>query len=860
VTELSVPVIEPDEGIASAALKYAAAGWYVGPIHPDDRKNPGRVLGKKWPAQTSRDADQIIEWFTGTPYLLFLHVGRSDAWVADVDDPEKVPEVLADAIAACSAPYQESRPEQPGRGHHVFRQPPGRRIGNGLGALATRPKWGEGRGRNGVIIVEPSPHAAEVDGAQYRWLQTGLVPEMPAELAAALPDAGIAGTAATDAELRRFVGEHTAAGRPALLRAVLSRFERSAAEGGRHDALIEAACWAAREALAGMYSARDAFHQLTEAFVAAMSTAPTPTARILPRARAEAEAVGVIAWAMAQAETEPDKDRATRAAKRASRLGARKIKPSRVANGATGDNEGYGTNEAPSSGGSEGFEGVSLKNEFEALLLLPGNPEPLPLDALGPVVGPLAEAVSDCLQVPADAVINMALPLITTAARGGWRIQVDRGWIEPLALATLSALLSGEGKSPVMKLLADPLHRHEREARARLMPKYERQVASRELLEARVAALRKSAISNSAKEGEYLKAIEDLAKTVVKPLPRWLVDDITPEKAVSVLAEQGAAGAISAEPGLFGVLAGKYSANGGPPVEWFLKAYSGESIIVDRTSRATERAEHPALSVAACIQPGRLVELGAIKTFRDSGLLARLLYVVPGSLVGNRARSRPTPQHLLEAWAQAITALAAASEKRHLKPTILTVSAEGREVLELLRREIEPELHPDHGKYAPIADWMNKCSGFAIRIAGALTVLADPDAAEITAATMSDAVRLVRAYIGHAVYAFGILRPGHERFDQARQVLGAFEALAAKSGGFVVSRRDVHQKLKDRTWVESVGTLDDPIAMLVERGYLAEVDSPPSLKGGRPSPRYAVRSACPSDLLSDSDDGDRDAA
>ena len=185
---LSVPLIADDD-VLTAAFRYAAAGWYCLPVRADAGKNPGSVVGKGWQHQSSRDPQQLAAWFAGTDYLLALHVGRSGAVVFDVDHPDELPDILAAHLFGRTAPpHQSSRPDQPGRGHYVFAQPPGRMIGNSTGGLGKG--WGEVRGKNGVIIVAPSRHARDVDGARYEWLQTGEVPSLPDELAELLPDAG----------------------------------------------------------------------------------------------------------------------------------------------------------------------------------------------------------------------------------------------------------------------------------------------------------------------------------------------------------------------------------------------------------------------------------------------------------------------------------------------------------------------------------------------------------------------------------------------------------------------------------------------------------------------------------------------
>lgn len=491
--------------------------------------------------------------------------------------------------------------------------------------------------------------------------------------------------------------------------------------------------------------------------------------------------------------------------------------------------------------GSGGFVRTS-PGEWDSPTPLPGKTDPLPTDALGPTLQPVVEAIGECLQVPTDLPINLALPLITTAAKGGWTVQVDTGWTEPLCIATLSALPSGEMKSPTLRILDAPLRRYERDAQAREKPVIAAQAARKKLAEGRMEEARKQALKGldgGAQEKAYLEASAKLAEIEIKPLPRWLVDDATPEKFVSLLAEHGAIGAVSAEPGLFGILAGRYS-SGAPNLEWLLKATSGETITVDRIGRDSEQVTNPALSIASCIQPGRLVELGSVKTFRESGLLARQFYVIPASAVGEREKAKPVPQTVLDSWEAAITAVAAAGEKRRENPTALALTDQGRVELDAFRAEIEPDLHPGHGKYAGIADWMNKLSGGAVRIAAALTLLGDPDAIEINAATMADAIRIARAYISHTIAAFGMIRPNAELFSQAKQVLAIMRRLYKEQDDrSTVTRREVHRKLRDRAWVESRDSLDGPLRVLVEYGHIRQLAHPAG-KPGRPPEVYEL--------------------
>ncbi len=269
MTGLLVPRIDPDADTLTSALAYAEAGWYVGYTDPSchDPKSP-EVMGKGWQTKTSQDPQTIVGWYAARNLGVFLHVGRSGAWVADVDHPEHMPDVLADA---CNwAPYQSTRPDTPGRGHYIFTQPPGRILGNSTGKLGKG--WGEARGRNGVIVAWPTPHP---DGGDYRWERIGTVLELPGPVADLLNDTTPAEDAVTDDELTAFLNAHTATDRPELLRAVTGAYTLAGAEGGsRHESAVKVTCWAMREAAAGFYPAVDAARRLRDALQRVPRTRP----------------------------------------------------------------------------------------------------------------------------------------------------------------------------------------------------------------------------------------------------------------------------------------------------------------------------------------------------------------------------------------------------------------------------------------------------------------------------------------------------------------------------------------------------------------------------------------------------------
>src|SRR6476469_6552533 len=296
MTALYVPELDPDAGTIDAAVAYIAAGWYVLPID-STTKHAGSVLGKGWPAKSSRDPKQIVAWFAGSKDGIALHVGRSGAVVFDVDAPEEMPLILSDTLFPLDPPHQSSRVDAAGRGHYLFAVPPGRNFSNGAGKL--RGGWGEVRGRNGIIVVFPTPHSK---GGRYTWVTTGVLPELPNDLAELLPESTDADSAATDTETVEFLAAHTQSTNPELVDKLFEKIDAQYKEGtSRHSIFVDVTSWAMRESMAGLYPAIPVANRLRGHFVAWMGTARNASERTLDASLATSEFMGILAWAVAQA-------------------------------------------------------------------------------------------------------------------------------------------------------------------------------------------------------------------------------------------------------------------------------------------------------------------------------------------------------------------------------------------------------------------------------------------------------------------------------------------------------------------------------------------------------------------------------
>src|SRR5688572_1427149 len=122
-------------------------------------------------------------------------------------------------------------------------------------------------------------------------------------------------------------------------------------------------------------------------------------------------------------------------------------------------------------------------------------------------------------------------------------------------------------------------------------------------LQARAVQLRMADKDDSAIVAEASELAETLAGQTTPSYPEILADDITPEQLVHSMRAQGERLAIvSAEGGVFDIIAGRYSGNV-PNLDVYLKGYSGEALKVGRRSSDRVIMRRPALTMALAVQP-----------------------------------------------------------------------------------------------------------------------------------------------------------------------------------------------------------------------------------------------------------------
>ncbi|MCR4615501.1 MAG: DUF3987 domain-containing protein [Clostridiales bacterium] len=456
-----------------------------------------------------------------------------------------------------------------------------------------------------------------------------------------------------------------------------------------------------------------------------------------------------------------------------------------------------------------------------------------PIDALPNRVRPYVEAVAEATQTPIDMAGTAAIAVMASCMQGKYLVQVKADWKEPVNLYALIVAEPSERKSAVTSLMIKPVNQFETAYNQQQSARLEKNWAQKRILDKRRHTIEEKVAKGKADESELDEIIEEIAKfKMLKPMQLY-VDDVTPEKLISVMAaHDGVASVISAEGGLFDQLAGgMYSKT--VNIDVFLKGHAGDPIRIDRVGRNSESVNSPALTLLFAVQPSVLSGLMQNNTFRGRGLTARFLYTIPATYVGHRKyRTDPIPKECERNYNSLIKNLL--DEDFNPKadgPEYITLSDEADKKLEEFAMDLEPKLRTE---YIDFADWAGKLCGAIVRISGILCraekdgcheFLCEPEPLVIDGETIQNAISLGRYYTEHAKAAY-LLMGADPIVKQCKYVLKAIK----NSGLFELSKRDVMRLCRS---FKKADELQPVLDRLCEYGYMAPKPAATNKGSGR---------------------------
>lgn len=467
-------------------------------------------------------------------------------------------------------------------------------------------------------------------------------------------------------------------------------------------------------------------------------------------------------------------------------------------------------------------------------------PEPLPFGTgaapeiraslIPEPISSFVAALAVALQVPQSACMIAALCTVAATMAKRAVVQIGPDWSEPLNIYGAMVLPPGERKSAILSACRAPLDDWEAGAVKAVGERFASLSAEKRILEARARAAEKRASakgSDLSVRDEAIRMAREAAAFHVPATPQVFVDDITTEKIVGVMQDQGGKIALfSDEGGIFDIMAGLYS-GGSLKIDAYLKAYDGKAIRVDRVGRASEIVHEPALTMCLGVQPAIIRALGQNTAMRGRGLIGRVIFVLPDSMLGKRLINPPAmPADIKADYRRIILFLSDMEDPMPGEQRIIWLSPDALALFNAFRQELEPMLAPD-ADLGAITDWAGKLAGSIARIAAlwhsveAAAAHSQPWQSSISGETMHKAIALGRLLQDHAKAAFGLMQA-----DGVRSTATVILEWIARKGIQSFTKRDAYRALARH--LTRADEIEAPIGLLTERGYIRQV----SVNGG----------------------------
>ena len=383
--------------------------------------------------------------------------------------------------------------------------------------------------------------------------------------------------------------------------------------------------------------------------------------------------------------------------------------------------------------------------------LVAPSPAAFPFDALGPILGPAARAISDVVQAPDALAGGGVLAAAAVAAQAHASVAMPHGQVVPLSLFIASAADSGARKSAVDAVTCQPIdEQRKRDARAYA-----------------VAAAAFKADKAKRKPGDDA-GDPPTAKSLT-------IGKATTEGLHHLLRTQSHIGLFSPEGAEF---VGGHSMRDdkrAAGIAWLLKAWGGETLDSMTRGDGLSVLVGRRVSMHVLMQPVILRGLMADPLAQGQGWIARTLIAEPRSLAGSRlyradqvaADKRPEVLR----YHAALCALLAETPAVHpegdgceLTPRPMLLDQGAQAVWIEFYDEVERQ-QADGAPLAGVRAWASKAAEHAARIAAVVTLMADPVAAEVPADAMAGAIEITSFYLGEHVRLMGqsVVHLHHQR-------------------------------------------------------------------------------------------------
>ena len=379
---------------------------------------------------------------------------------------------------------------------------------------------------------------------------------------------------------------------------------------------------------------------------------------------------------------------------------------------------------------------------------LPPPPD-FPIRALGEL-RLAAEAIEDITRAPKAVCAQSVLAAVTLAAQPHFDVELPGAGRRPLTGLFVSVLDSGERKSTVDRLALRAAHSFEATLRDAAQAAAASYADAKESWECARAQAKKG----GGDRDELMTAFREIGLAPTPPAhPMLLVSDPTPEALVMHLTGRPWGGLFTAEGGLF---LGGTAMNDETKMRTgalLNTLWDGDPIRRARIGTGVAFLPGRRCSVHLMVQPVVASRYFADETLAGIGTLARTLLVAPTGTAGTRFYQPPSNASagVLADFDARLTAMMTkpgrtmGDDPTVLDPLPLYLNRKATELWILFHDFVERAQGPD-GEFRSIQAFASKMAEHAGRLAGVLTVYADPDAYEVQAEAMAGGIELAKHY------------------------------------------------------------------------------------------------------------------
>lgn len=382
-----------------------------------------------------------------------------------------------------------------------------------------------------------------------------------------------------------------------------------------------------------------------------------------------------------------------------------------------------------------------------------------PIEALSPRLQAAARAIVDKVQLPDSIACQSVLAVASLAVQAHTDVELPTGERVPTSEFFITVAASGDRKSSADKLALRPVRHREHEMHV----EFARLDADFQADHAAYTAAKKKAMTGKRGRVEIKQALEACGEAPIAPAqPVYICDEPTIEGLYRLLSEaMPSIGLFSDEGGQF---LGGYAMsadNRGKAGAALSKLWDAGPIKRVRGTDGITVMYGRRVSLHLMIQPKMARQLFGDDDLKDQGLLSRMLLSQPTTLRGQRMWRNATANSAddLEKYEQRVLGLLRLpppmnAETRELKPGLLTLSDDAKEMFVAFHDAVEAELGKG-GQFEAITGFAAKLPEHSVRIAAIMAFFEDRRTTEISDKALAGGIRIAKFHADEALRLFG---------------------------------------------------------------------------------------------------------